>query len=458
MIELERHDMQGFILSSYAKHLPCATYLLLRITDAGQSRKWLNDIKDKITTAERKQEGSSLNIAFTSSGLSKLGFTTEELSTFSRPFQEGMATERRALTLSDIEESNPKNWKWGSLDNPVDILLLVFAFDEDILAEQLRKRRDEIESFGGITEVIELPAGRQPDTKEHFGFLDGVGQPVIEGTGRESSQIERTGHATVIKAGEFILGYESEFDTGGKVPAASGLPEFGFNGTYLVFRQIEQNVPAFWNFLAEATRLPDGTSDQEACERLGAKFVGRWTSGAPITKYPDADPYKNTTQVSEENDFEYDEHDSKGFGCPIGSHIRRSNPRDSLRPDPKTALQSVKRHRIIRRGRSYGKRIENPFVTDDQERGLHFICLNSDIERQFEFIQQTWVNNETFAGLYDEVDPLIGKKDKTDNLFTVQGEPVRTRIHNLRSFVTIKGGGYFFIPGIQALEYLAKSE
>jgi deferrochelatase/peroxidase EfeB len=94
-------------------------------------------------------------------------------------------------------------------------------------------------------------------------------------------------------------------------------------------------------------------------------------------------------------------------------------------------------------------------VDDGKERGLHFICLNSDIERQFEFVQQTWINNPVFGGLNGEVDPLIGYVAKGDAIMTVPADPVRTRIHNIRRFVRVKGGAYFFLPGIRALRYLA---
>lgn len=461
IVKLEDEDIQGFMFTSYAKYLHCAGYLLLRITEPESSRRWLGELVDKISTGkqkskeERRQEISALTIAFTSSGLSKSGFSQKDLSTFSRPFQEGMVTESRAKTLSDIGESDPKNWNWGNLESPVDILLMIFALDEDVLAEQLKLRRAEISASGGLEEVIKpLRAGRQTDMKEHFGFLDGVGQPVIEGSGKAQNQLKRTGHATVIKAGEFILGYENELIVLDNIPRTTEMPKFGANGTYLVFRQMEQHVNAFWSFLEEATRRSDGTSDPDARERLGAKIVGRWKSGAPTSLYPDHDPHQGEPPEVDENNFGFDKDDKQGFGCPIGAHIRRSNPRDSLPPDPETALKSAQRHRIIRQGRSYGDHAENVFVEDGKERGLHFICLNSDIERQFEFIQQTWVNNKKFGGLYDEVDPLIGRH-KDGNLFTVQDDPLRTRVHNLGKFVTMKGGGYFFMPGIRALRYIA---
>ena len=453
--QLERHDIQGFVLSSYA-HLPCANYLLLQITDPELARRWIQGLEGQITTAERKQEGFSLNLAFTSTGLSKLGFSASELSTFSRPFAEGIVSEHRSRILGDTYENAPEKWDWGSAVNPVDILLLIFAEDENALERQLSQRFGEIESCDGLQTVAALAAGRQPDTKEHFGFEDGVGQPVIEGSGSEVRQQRRTRHSTIIKAGEFILGYENELNIRVALPEAKGMPTFGQNGTYLVFRQIGQDVAKFWNHLREITRRDDGSDNDDALERLAAKIVGRWKSGAPLTKYPEGDPYKDTAQISTDNDFEYDAEDKKGFGCPIGAHIRRANPRDSLGPDPETALQSAKRHRIMRRGRSYGHRIKNRFEDDGVKRGLNFICLNGDIERQFEFMQQTWINNRSFAGLYDEVDPLIGKKSKDANSFTVQRDPVRRRFHNLQDFVSIKGGAYFFMPGIKALKHLAR--
>jgi Dyp-type peroxidase family len=450
---LEREDIQGFVLSSYA-HLPCANYLLLEITDPDSARRWVQVRESEITTAERKQEGFSLNLAFTSTGLSKLGIADSDLSTFSRPFAEGIVSEHRSRILGDAGASAPENWEWGNAAKPVDILLLIFAEDETALELHLEQRFSEIEACGGLRRVASITAGRQPDTKEHFGFEDGVGQPVIEGSGNEVRQQKRTHHSTIIKTGEFILGYENELDIRDPLPEANGMTTFGRNGTYLVFRQMEQNVPKFWNYVREATR----EEGEDSLERLAAKIVGRWRSGAPLTKHPDEDPHKGSSCISTENDFEYHEQDKEGFGCPLGAHIRRTNPRDSLGPDPATALQSARRHRIIRRGRSYGPRIENRFVPDPIPipRGLNFICLNVDIERQFEFVQQTWANSRTFAGLYDEADPLIGARHKDRNSFTIQGDPIRRRVHELEVFVRIVGGAYFFMPGIKALRHLAR--
>jgi Dyp-type peroxidase family len=453
MANLDIEDIQGFVLSSYSKNMPCANYVLLRITQAAACRQWLKKITPLITTGKDRKTDYCLNIAFTASAFQKFGFKADELLTFSVPFQEGMTTPTRQQILGDDGSSAPENWTWGNDQNPVDLLLLVFAKDEDELKKQLTEIKAGIALTGGIDIVQSLSAGRQPDSHEHFGFLDGIGQPVIEGTDRKTSQLNRTGHATVIKAGEFILGYENEMQKTDPLPATGSMQQFGLNGTYLVLRQLEQHVHKFWNYLKETTSNEQGPGTPQAQEKLGAKIVGRWKSGAPVTTYPDADPAPSAT--NEENNFSYANSDKSGFGCPFGAHIRRTNPRDSLLDDPALSLLTVKRHRIIRRGRSYGDRTKDVYQDDGKERGLHFICVNSNIERQFEFIQQTWVNNQNFATLDHETDPLVGHRDEL-NLFTIQGCPARTRIHNLPEFVTTKGGAYFFMPGIGALKELSK--
>jgi Dyp-type peroxidase family len=453
MADLETSDIQGFVLSSYTTKMTCATYLLLKVTELTAARKWLRLIAGEITTGTQRKTDYCLNIAFTASGLEHIGLTEKELATFPVAFQEGMITATRQQILGDDGTNEPVHWSWGNTANPVDILLLVFAQDDIELKLRVPLIEQEIVSNGGIVVIEKLKAGRQPDSHEHFGFLDGVGQPVIEGTGQEVRQKERTDHATVVKAGEFVLGYENEMQTIDPLPEVSTMKDFGRNGTYLVFRQLEQHVHKFWNYL-KSTAAASGNGDVSEQEKLGAKIVGRWKSGAPITLYPDSDP-AGPSGVNEENNFNYAGGDLAGFGCPVGAHIRRTNPRDSLLDDPKASAITVKRHRIMRRGRSYGDRTENVYEDDGKERGLHFICLNSNIERQFEFIQQSWVNNQSFDGLNEETDPLIGNRGGK-NVFSIPGCPVRHRIHELTDFVTTKGGAYFFMPGMAALAELSK--
>lgn len=473
MAELERKDIQGIVVSAY-KHLPCAAYVLLHVSNPAATRQWIADRLPEIMASEAKHESRSVNLAFTYTGLQSLALKQDALDGFSFPFQEGMDAEYRSRLLGDTNENAPAGWDWGAGANPVDVLLLIFGRDEKTVDAELQKQQAAF-ATGGLAIVKILRAGRQPNTKEHFGFADGIGQPVMEGTGNKQRQLERTHHATELPVGEFLLGHPNVYGVIAPSPAVkpeedpqqllavippnatglnaeAGMHDFGRNGSYLVFRQLAQRVSAFWNFLDKASCKADGTSDPAARDRLGAKFVGRWKSGAPLVLSPDRDDPK----LGDENNFTYFDKDPHGVACPIGSHIRRSNPRDSLGPDAPTALKSANRHRILRRGRSYGHHLENPLVDDGAERGLHFICLNSDIERQFEFVQQTWINNPVFSGLYEEVDPLVGDIAKGNKLFTVQSEPLRQTVQNLSRFVVVKGGAYFFLPSFRALNYLAK--
>jgi len=206
------------------------------------------------------------------------------------------------------------------------------------------------------------------------------------------------------------------------------------------------------------SRAADGAADLHARTLLAARMVGRWPSGAPLTRSPGAD----RPETAADNDFGYAAEDEHGDRCPLGAHVRRTNPRDSLPPDPgtKKSVAVGKRHRLLRRGRSYGPPIDvDQALAGEAEavdRGLHFLALCADIARQFEFISHTWVQNPTFAGLLDDADPLLGGHAARGNSFTVQGEPVRTRVTGVPPFVTVRGGGYFFLPSARALRYLAR--
>jgi deferrochelatase/peroxidase EfeB len=219
---------------------------------------------------------------------------------------------------------------------------------------------------------------------------------------------------------------------------------------------------------------PEGRAGREW---LAAKFVGRWPNGTPLTLYPQA---PGPAVEKELDSFVYGLHDdSFGQRCPIGAHIRRSNPRDTALPvphdpelsgDPKNAdtrkqrLELTNRHRILRRGRAYGPPVDEEFELDalltqttEEERGLHFLCFNANLNRQFEFVQSNWLQNPSFAGLSSDPDPLLAADREVPfkaSDFTIQGCPVR-RVRNLPRVVETRGGAYFFMPGRRALEFLA---
>ncbi len=471
MTTLERHDVQGFVVSGYGSNMPEARYLLLGVRDARAARRWVGELSDRVTASTGREDNRCINVAFTCEGLAALGLHTPELSTFSPPFQEGMTAEHRQRILGDTDASHPDNWEWGRPARPseersasqVHVLLLVFAKDEETMTEVEADERARLAADGALEVVLPLTPERLPGRQsvgkfglEHFGFADGMSQPVVKGSGQERKLAGDDARRSVIETGEFVLGYPNGYGELTPWPKlhTPGGEDFGRNGTYLVVRHLAQDVAGFWTCLDRHTKDANGESNPEERERLGAKLVGRWPSGAPLVR----SHHRDDPDLGTDNSFGYAAVDPDGERCPLGAHIRRSNPRDSLGDDPEKALELANLHRIMRRGRVYGPALDQPLEGDDgRDRGLLFMCVNANIERQFEFVQHTWCNNPKFAGLYDEQDPVVGNQPGGGN-FSVQGFPLRERVRGIPSFVTVRGGAYFFLPGIGALRLLAALE
>jgi Dyp-type peroxidase family len=481
-------DIQGVITSGYG-HLPFAAYLFVTITDADDGRQWLSRIADSVTSSHRRGNGHSapedrppaaVNIGITASGLRAVGLPDEVLRTFPVEFQDGIASDERSRILGDSGTSAPETWEIGGpRTEPAHALLMLFAADEATLAAMCRTHRALLASSGG---AVELPGGFQrgfrPDTfAEPFGFHDGIAQPSIAGL---------SGHG--VPTGEFILGYENHYGLMPPTPvvpremnAAPALPpldspyhagkqlgDLGRNGSYLVYRKLQQDVAGFWQFMArEATR--DGGADAARMVWLASKCVGRWPSGAPLMLAPDAD----NPGLADRDDFFYAD-DLDGLRCPLGSHIRRTNPRDVLKPYPREqSLSMTEAHRLLRRGRAYGAPLFDASVLrhtpdaelfkmlanlqdDGQPRGVHFFCVNASLKSQFEFVQQAWCNNPRFGGLNDNVDPLTSSACPPDSpsRMTIPRQDGALRTNPLPQFVTVRAGAYMFLPSLTALRFL----
>ncbi|MDX6327070.1 MAG: hypothetical protein QOK15_3424 [Nocardioidaceae bacterium] len=471
---LDLDDVQGLAVRGYGR-LPHACYLLLRISDAGGARALVRRWADGVTVASTSPRDQAVQLAFTATGVAALtGRTATELG-FAEPFTTGMATPYRSRLLGDVGANDPHSWLWGGPDTPaVDVAVLLYADTDRRLAElRSTAARDAID--GGFEVLTVLDTSELSD-REHFGFHDGISQPRIAGADRGNpGQATRDDvSAGLVRAGEFVLGYVNEYDqrterplvpTGWDPerllpldPDGSGAADLGRNGSYLVFRQLRQDVAAFDSFL-------DAHADADRREYLAAKIVGRWRgSGAPLALAPDTDD----PALAKTNDFAYHREDPKGRGCPIGAHIRRANPRDALPPQPGTqASRAVNaRHRLLRRGRGYGPPVDpaagtrgtprTGVGTDSDERGLHFICLGTNLARQYEFVQHSWVNDPSFNGLVDTEDPLVGPRSDGPAAFTIPADPVSRRVAGLPQFVQVRGGAYLFLPGLRALHYLAQ--
>lgn len=439
------HDqIQGLVLFSYAAQR-FARYLHVAFPEGARPNAWLDGIASEVSTADRRgAEDHRLNVAFTVPGLGRLGVREEELATFPRELRHGMGNALRAHVLGDEGENAPEHWQFGGPQRPeIHALVTLFARSEDVLLGVRERHLAHLAEHGGA--LVHEDEARVAD-HEPFGFRDGIEQPHVQGSHRR-----RPSHAVEIPSGEFVLGYANAYGEVPPAPRGRGDFPLGENGSYLVYRKLAQDVAGFWSTMLDRAE-PRG--DAKAAIALASRIIGRWPSGAPLVTYPDADP-----GATFERAFEFHAEDREGRRCPLGAHIRRANPRDVLAPSPEASRKAVARHRILRRGRAYGPRTPSSISERARpsagERGLVFIAINASIRRQFEFIQQTWVNNPKFAGLADERDPLVSTVDK-ERRFTIQDEPVRRRLLTLPSFVTMRGGGYFFVPSRAALAWLSR--
>ena len=468
---------------------------------------------------------SALYIAFSYHGLHCLGLQDSDqnfgLSSFSPAFVNGMAN--RYNILGDTGRQHPEHWQWfdhakrpgQAEDNPVandrhvDVMLFPMAHSAKGLAHSI----DSLASVWAdcAQEVVHIRTGKPEVGGEDYnaakilGFRDGISQPVIKGTYRHTSSPVPEHDA--MDPGEIILGYrdnkkyfpltpkvESTQDLGNRladmpqadpglfVPFGNKATEprdLGRNGTYLVLRQIELDASGFEEqigYQSEKTGLPE--------ETVKAKIMGRWPSGAPLVRYPTTDPHAgkkySDVPAHELNDFLYGgNEDPQGNRCPLGSHIRRANPRDSLGPIRETELKISNRHRVLRRGRKYhkvwfngdesqvqqaddGRGVQNEsgqngadgsVRIESNSEGLLFVAMNANLERQFEFVQQTWIAGQSFHGLNDKADPLLGTGEPDQ--FSIPTPNGTVTLSNLQSYSRVRGGGYYFMPSLSFLRYLA---
>jgi Dyp-type peroxidase family len=499
---LNLNNIQGNSLGGFNKDYQ--SNLFLKFLDANAARDWVKDIAETVARSSSAQviQFNNLfsdlrawglkkpetvvsavwtNLVFSWRGLAFL--KVSDVKAFPDDFTEGMK-HRAGEKIGDTGESSPDKWI-SPFKDPDDVhALLIVAADDPKDRDKMVQRITSTPKFkAAATITLDQPGYTRPDLPghEHFGFKDGISQPGVKGVDPPDDPRNNPtqGHPgqDLLWPGEFVVGYATQipekdpnFEGPNQNPgpdSASG-PAWTKDGSYLTFRRLRQNVPAFEQEVARIAGEFDWHIDL-----AGAKLVGRYKSGAPIEQLksqpgpytpPPTDPGNPLTgnpalgnSSALNNNFEF-ENDPRGAFCPLAAHVRKAYPRDEFTGGEKADSESkTQTHRILRRGIPYGE----PYKADHPDsakidRGLLFLCYQSSISSHFEFIQQAWVNNKTFPprdpgakppAAQPGDDPIIAQETKGEILLDPDGQPVP-----ISHFVQTTGGEYFFSPSIDVLK------
>ena len=454
MSKLNETDVQGFVLRGY--NFAYARYLFLHFEDAARARALIGRLLPSITTGQRWDGGkpqSTTNIAFTHRGLAAFELPDATLFSFPVEFQQGMKD--RADILGDTGLNAPEHWDaiwrgpqvhaWLGING-----LTVAALDARCAEIQALLDETKGAVLLGSQDAASQIVNGKANTKEHFGYTDGFGNPDYLGVERSTQpgqgKLMPDGSWAPLATGELLLGYADE---AGELPVAPIPHILASNGTFMAYRKMHQNLATFRTHLEEHGKLYGGGK-----EKLAAKFIGRWRDGTPLELSPNAEDQSVVLDPQRSTNFTYGT-DGEGMKCPIGAHMRRVHPRDAFGFNGKL----IDRRRITRRGLPYGEfAAEADAVSDADDRGIIFMALNASLSRQFEFVQQQWIEYGNDARQGNDKDKLKGNHGGHGK-FVVQGDrsaanPPYVCAH-LPNFVELKGGDYFFLPSITALGMIA---
>jgi Dyp-type peroxidase family len=523
-LQLDLHDIQGNIVKAYGRYgFPKGRYVFFSVRDAVAGREFVEALAPSITTSapwrERgKNSGEAsipeitTNIAFSYHGLRELGVPRASLQTFPDEFAMGMKARRDIL--GDDGASAPEHWDpiWRDPD-AVHIFVAIHGQDERALERRYQEIVTLAERSPGAVVLLSGHRGQGgredlpyqeasalfsdgvPSAKEHFGFTDGISNPFFKGTGAHESSVMGGGKPTglpadtrlgwrALETGEFLLGYKDEAL---ELPEAPSPKLLAHNGTFMVYRKLHENVASFEAYLEQVgAEYPGGK------EALAAKFSGRWRNGAPLSNFPseqEANAFAEqwaeaklaiTQATNKEQREQAKEHfaklnlkfvafdytkDTEGGTCPVGAHTRRANPRSALEFGKLLAFETPaalsNRRRLIRRGLPYGGSEQKR--DDKAEQGIIFMALNASLRRQFEFVQQQWMNYGNDFRLANDKDPLVGNHGVDERghgtgqmvLQTAENDPKQPFFcAKLPRFVETRGGEYFFVPSLSALRMI----
>lgn len=469
-------NLQGNILKGHGRDY--SVHIFLKFTaDTRALAKWIEEFTKKYVTSAEQQlreteiykktgKSGSLfgNFFLSAQGYAALGFTKQEIQAsfveedvflgekVDVKFTKGMASAQQELNDPPIE-----TWEQG-YRYPIDAVILLADENEETLYREATQIIQDKKLPATVLAVEYGNALRNDKGEgiEHFGYVDGRSQPLFL-----KSEIEAERNKDGIDKWHPSAPLELAL-----VPDPFAEEEDCL-GTYVVFRKLEQNVRGFKQRerqLAQALGLTG-----EDAERAGAMAVGRFEDGTPIVLQPN-----DGLDSPVPNNFTYD-NDAQGSKCPFHAHIRKMNPRGDI-PNFFGRTEEAKRqlreeelsHRIVRRGIPFGKQMVNPGDESTLEQlptggvGLLFMCCQSNIARQFGFMQKSWANNVNFVQPATGLDPLIGQKSPSESPLPQQWSPQwgqqGKQPFDFRGFVMMKGGEFFFAPSIPFLKRLKKQD
>jgi len=477
MPKLDLGEIQGDVLTGMQKD--AELFLFFKIADANRFKNLTSDLViGRVVAARRVRERERIVLQRPSSAAREpwlglnLGFTMDGMTRLLGPRRPAMdpAFERGAAhpeTIALLNDPPVTTWLADYRSDRIDGVFLITGPDPSFVTHHGNLLRQLLEPAISVVtaELGTVRPGRYRG-REHFGFVDGISTPGIRGLTRVSrpgiAPDEGLPGQDLVWPGEFVLGYPGQNP---KDPNKAGptqpLPApWAKNGSYMVFRRLEQRVPEFRRFVAtEAARLgmyPD---------LLAARMLGRWRSGAPLELAPLDDNTLLAANDKRNNDFGY-AGDPFQRACPYAAHIRKANPRD----DPAEGKAGTLTHRIIRAGIAFGPEVAPGETQTMHPRGLMFVCYQASIGRQFEFIQSGYADNPDFVGgkrrpdnhrpVVPGFDPIIGQAK--GNGARSMDEPApnypagnrRTVLDMPDEFVIVTASGYFFMPSITGLRTL----
>jgi Dyp-type peroxidase family len=450
-----RKDRQQLIFVSFGGNTPNARAWLSEILPRIATTRQVASFNEAFSAARSAAGGDDpvslaalwVNVSLTASGIRLLAPSEPFTPGSEDPFIAGAAA--AAPRVGDVGASAPEGWLFGRADQVIDAVITVQADRESDFRVELERQHVAIAEHGlGI--VFEQPGATLPGQRaghEHFGFKDGISQPGVTGFDKPNpdkpTEVDGQPGTDLINPGEFVLGWSDQDQIVQPAPAWMS------NGTFHVIRRLAQDVPGWWaqaEAVAKQIAAPSLSSDA-----LAAKLVGRWRSGTPLAHAPSSD-LRSGHLSDDDNDFEYSD-DPDGLKTPRFAHIRKAYPRDQANPGETEA----ERHRILRRGIPFGLPFDPPLGRGygvDAERGLVFAAFMASIEKQFEFIQQQWVNSADFPVGADGIDPVIG----TGGPATCKRDGMADQTLNFMQFVATEGALYAFAPSLTALGLLATGQ